>query len=53
MANINTLKVVLVEKGKKEDGSLMSLENLIVPLANGAVIAFNQTFRLWIKYQNC
>ena len=31
----------------------MNLVNLIVLLVNGVATAYNLTFRLWIKYQNC
>lgn len=52
MANLNRLKVVLVEKGKTGKWLAQELGKSNCTVSNGAVIVFSQTFRLWIKYQN-
>ena len=52
MANLNRIKVVLVEKGKTGKWLAEEVGKTPCTVASGAVIAYNLTCRLWIRLQS-
>lgn len=52
MANLNRIKVVLVEKGKTGKWLTEEVGKTPCTVASGAVIAYNLTCRLWIRLQS-
>lgn len=53
MANLNRIKLVLVERKKLGNGFPNSLENFHALLANGARTLYNRTSIRLTELQNC